>query len=248
MTGLAVPLAALALWEAASRTALLSPRYFPPPTTIAFTLAQLLGTGELWGDALTTLSRLAAAFALAAAVGVPLGLAMGLWRPLRRIVEPPVALLYPLPKIALLPLFLILLGVGERAFVLTGAVTAVFQILISTAGGAAAIDPMLVEVGRHYGAGRVALFTRVILPAALPAVLTGLRLGLGLALITVIAVEFVTAKSGLGHLVFRHWQMLLTAEMFAAFALIGLMGLGATRGLKAVQRRALAWKDDPGWL
>jgi len=246
--GVVVPVAALLLWEAASRAGWLSPRYFPPPTVIALTLARLLGAGEFWADATATLSRLAAAFAVAAVVGVPLGLAMGLWRPLRRLLEPAVALLYPLPKIALLPFFLILLGVGERAFVLTGAVTAFFQILISTAGGAAAIDPTLVEVGRHYGAGRVALFTRVILPAALPAVLTGLRLGLGLALITVIAVEFVTAKSGLGHLVFRHWQMLLTAEMFAAFALIGLMGLGATRGLKAVQRRALAWKDDPGWL
>ena len=248
MSGIAVPALALLLWEAASRSALLSPRYFPPPTVIALTLARLLGGGEFWGDATITLSRLAAAFAVAAAIGVPLGLAMGLWRPLRRLLEPPVALLYPLPKIALLPFFLILLGVGERAFVLTGAVTACFQILISAAGGAAAIDPMLVEVGRHYGAGRLALFAKVILPAALPAVLTGLRLGLGLALITVIAVEFVAAKSGLGHLVFRYWQMLLTAEMFAAFVLIGLMGLGATRGLKVVQRRALAWQAETSWL
>jgi NitT/TauT family transport system permease protein len=172
---------------------------------------------------------------------------MGLWRPLRRLVEPPVLLLYPLPKIALLPLFLILLGVGEGAFVLTGAVTAFFQILISTAGGTASIDPLLVEAGRNYGARGPVLFQKVIFPAALPAILTGLRLGLGLGLITVIAVEFVTAKSGLGHLVFRYWQMLLTAEMFAAMGLVGLIGLGATRGLRRVQQRALAWQADMGW-
>jgi ABC-type nitrate/sulfonate/bicarbonate transport system permease component len=233
--GAVVPLAALAAWELAARTALVSPRYFPPPTVIATTLGRLLTGGEFWSDALTTLARLAVAFLVAAAAGVPLGLAMGLWRPLRRVVEPPVAMLYPLPKIALLPLFLILLGVGENAFVMTAAVTAFFQIVISTAGGTATIDPRLLEVGRNYGARGIALFRKVILPAALPSVLTGLRLGLGLALITVIAVEFVAAKSGLGHVVFRYWQMLLTAEMYAAFVLIGLMGLGATRGLRTLQ-------------
>lgn len=246
MTGAVVPALLVALWEAASRTALVSPRYFPPPTVIVTMLGRLLSAGEFWGDALTTLTRLAAAFVVAAVAGVPLGLGMGLWRPLRRLIEPSVAFLYPLPKVALLPLFLIILGVGEGAFIFTAAVTAFFQIVTSTVGGTATIDPRLVEAGRNYGARGLALFRKVILPAALPAVLTGLRLGLGLALITVIAVEFVTAKSGLGHLVFRYWQMLLTGEMYAAFVLIGLMGLGATRGLKAVQRRALGWQDEVG--
>ncbi len=243
----ALPLALLAVWEAASRLAWLSPRYFPAPSIIAATLAQGLAGGALWADVGVTLGRLGAAFALAAALAVPLGLGMGLWRPLRALLEAPVALLYPLPKIALLPLFLVALGVGEPAFVLTGAVTAFFQILISTAAGVRAVDPTLIEVGKSYGAGPLALFGKVLLPAALPAILTGLRLGLGLALITVIAVEFVTAKSGLGHLVFRQWQMLLTAEMFAGLAVIGAIGLTLTRGLRAVQQRALAWQDDAGW-
>jgi NitT/TauT family transport system permease protein len=242
--GLFVPGVLVVAWELAARAALVSPRYFPPPTTIAAKLSHLLATGDFWTDAFTTLGRLGAAFAVAAAIGVPLGLAMGLWRPLRRVVEPPVALLYPLPKIALLPLFLILVGVGEGAFVGTAAVTACFQVITSTAGGTATIDPRLVEAGRNYGAAGLALFRKVIFPAALPAVLTGLRLGLGLALITVIAVEFVAAKSGLGHLVFRSWQMLLTGEMYAAFVLIGLMGLAATRGLRIVQQRALRWQSD----
>ena len=246
MIGAVVPAILVALWEIAARGGLVSARYFPPPTAVVAMLGRLLTAGDFWTDALTTLARLVAAFLIAAAAGVPLGLAMGRWRPLRRIVEPPVALLYPLPKIALLPLFLILLGVGENAFVVTAAVTAFFQIVISTTGGTATIDPRLVEAGRNYGARGLALFRKVILPAALPAVLTGLRLGLGLALITVIAVEFVAAKSGLGHLVFRYWQMLLTAEMYAAFVLIGLMGLGATRGLRTLQRRALAGQADTG--
>lgn len=245
---LAIPLSALALWELASRLALLSPRYFPPPTLVAATLAGLLAEGDLWGETLVTLNRLAVAFVLAAAPGVTAGLLMGLFRPVRNALEPYVALLYPLPKIALLPLFLILLGVGEKAFILTGAITAFFQVVISTLGGVQSMDPRLLEVGRNYGARGVSLFRKIILPAVLPSIFTGLRLGVGLALIAVIAVEFVTAKSGLGHLVFRYWQMLLTAEMFAAFVLVGLIGLALTRGLRVIQQRTLNWKEEIGWL
>jgi ABC-type nitrate/sulfonate/bicarbonate transport system permease component len=86
----------------------------------------------------------------------------------------------------------------------------------------------------------------VILPAALPAIFTGLRLGLGLALVALVAVEFIAAKSGLGHLVYRHWQMLSTPEMYAAFVLVGALGLVLTRGLRALQTRLLAWRADSG--
>jgi NitT/TauT family transport system permease protein len=197
---------------------------------------------------LVTLGRLAAAFALAAVPGVALGLLMGMSRPVREAVEPYIAVLFPVPKIALLPFLLILLGVGEPAFVLTGALSAFFQIILSTMVGVQTMDPRFLEVGRNYGASGARLFRKVILPAALPAIFTGLRLGLGLALVTVVAVEFITAKSGLGHLVYRHWQMLSTAEMFAAFALVGALGLFLTRGLGACQRRLLAWQEDRGVL
>ena len=140
-------------------------------------------------------------------------------------------------------MLLILLGVGESAFVVTAAITAFFQIVISTMGGVQTVDPRLLEVGRNYGARGVALFTKIVLPAAMPAVFTGLRLGLGLALISIVAVEFIAAKSGLGHLVFRYWQMLAAPEMFAAFALIGALGLAVTRGLRLWQTRALVWSD-----
>jgi NitT/TauT family transport system permease protein len=141
---------------------------------------------------------------------------------------------------------LIILGVGEPAFVLTGASSAFFQIVISTLAGVQTMDPRLVEVGRNYGAHGTRLFWKVILPAALPAIFTGLRLGLGLALVTLVAVEFIAAKSGLGHLVYRHWQMLSTPEMYAAFALVGALGLALTRGLRALQARVLTWQEDIG--
>ena len=242
----AVPVAALVLWEICSRLAIVSPRYFPAPTTVAWTVGDRLVAGDLAGGLLVTLARLAFAFALAAVPAVPLGLLMGIARPVRDLVEPYVAFIFPVPKITLLPFLLIILGVGEPAFVLTGASSAFFQIVISTLGGVQTMDPRLLEVGRNYGARGARLFWKVILPGALPSIFTGLRLGLGLALVTLVAVEFIAAKSGLGHLVFRHWQMLSTPEMYAAFALVGALGLVLTRGLRALQARVLTWQEDIG--
>jgi NitT/TauT family transport system permease protein len=240
---LAVPLALLAVWEIASRLAVISPRYFPPPTAIGGFLVHHFIGEDLGAETLTTVLRLAGAFAIAAIPGVPLGLLMGMARPVREAIDPYIAFLYPVPKIALLPFLLILLGVGEPAFVLTGALSAFFQIVISTLAGVQAMDPRLLEVGRNYGANGARLFRKVVLPAALPSIFTGLRLGLGLALVAIVAVEFIAARSGLGHLVYRHWQMLSTVEMYGAFALVGALGLLLTRGLGALQRRALSWQE-----
>jgi ABC-type nitrate/sulfonate/bicarbonate transport system permease component len=243
---LAVPLGLLMLWELGSRLALMSPRYFPAPTTIGWVLADRFAAGDLGAHTLVTLTRLGAAFAIAALPAVPLGLLMGIARPIRDAVEPYIAFIFPVPKVTLLPFLLIVLGVGEPAFVLTGALSAFFQIVISTLAGVQTMDPRLLEVGRNYGAHGARLFRKVILPAALPAIFTGLRLGLGLALVALVAVEFIAAKSGLGHLVYRHWQMLSTPEMYAAFALVGALGLVLTRGLRALQARLLVWQEDSG--
>jgi len=244
--GVVVPAAVLVLWELCSRLALISPRYFPAPTTIGWVLVDRFVAGDLGSDLVVTLTRLAFAFAIAAVPAIPLGLLMGIARPVRDLVEPYLAFIFPVPKITLLPFLLIILGVGEPAFVLTAGSSAFFQIVISTLAGVQTMDPRLLDVGHNYGAHGLRLFWKVILPAALPAIFTGLRLGLGLALVTLVAVEFIAAKSGLGHLVFRHWQMLSTPEMYAAFALVGALGLVLTRGLRALQARVLTWQDDIG--
>ena len=147
--GIAVPTAMLALWELCSRLTIVSPRYFPAPTTVAWTLVTRLFAGDLGTDLLVTLMRLAFAFALAAVPAVPLGLLMGMARPVRDLVEPYIAFILPVPKIALLPFLLIILGVGEPAFVLTAAGSAFFQIVISTLVGVQTMDARLIEVGRN---------------------------------------------------------------------------------------------------
>ncbi len=234
--------AAALLWEGLSRSGLLNPAYFPPTSQILQVLWRDLLGGDLAVHTLATLGRLSVAFALAALPGLGIGILMGLFTTFRRALDPYVIVLYPLPKVALLPLFLILLGVGDPAFVVTGSLTAFFQIVVNTMDGVRHVDPVLVEVGRNYGARGVRLFWKVILPASLPGILTGLRLGLGLSLVTVIAVEFAIAKSGLGHLVWRSWQMLATPQMFAAFLVVGGIGILLTRGLKRIQDRLLRWQ------
>ena len=131
----------LAAWEVASRLAILSPRYFPPPTAVGSFLVHHFVGGDLGAETLTTVMRVAAAFAIAAIPGVAVGLLMGMARPVREAIDPYIAFLYPVPKIALLPFLLILLGVGEPAFVLTGALSAFFQIAISTLAGRADDGP-----------------------------------------------------------------------------------------------------------
>ncbi len=233
---------AVAGWELLSRKGVLNPAYFPPASQVAAALAEGLSAGELVPHVAATLGRLVLAFLLAAAPGLLVGVCMGLSDPVRRVLDPYVALLYPIPKVALLPLMLILFGVGERAFVVTGAFTAFFQVVVNTMDGIRQVEPSLLEVGRNYGASGLRLVRKVVLPAALPSILTGLRLGLGLTLVTVVAVEFAIAKSGLGHVVWSSWQTLTTPRMYAAFVVVGFLGLLLTRGLKRLQDRLLAWQ------
>lgn len=234
--------AAALLWEGLARSGLLNPAYFPPTSRVLRVLWQDFRGGDLALHTLATLGRLGSAFLLAALPGLGIGILMGLFTVARRALDPYVVLLYPLPKVALLPLLLILLGVGDPAFVVTASLTAFFQIVVNTMDAVRNVDPLLVEVGRNYGARGFGLFWKVVLPAALPGILTGLRLGLGLSLVTLIAVEFAIAKSGLGHLVWRSWQMLATPQMFAALLVVGGIGILLTRGLKRVQDRLLRWQ------
>jgi len=242
--GVAVPAVALVLWEICSRFAIVSPRYFPAPTTIAWTLADRLVAGDLGTDLLVTLTRLGFAFALAAVPAVPLGLLMGIARPVRDLVEPYLAFIFPVPKIALLPFLMIILGVGEPAFVLTGASSAFFQIVISTLGGVQSLDPRLLEAGRNYGAHGARLFRKVILPAALPSIFTGLRLGLGLAWFVIVVGEMTGVPQGLGAVIMDARTLSRTDLVICGMIVIGLAGYLSDRVVVMIGNRLLRWSPS----
>jgi NitT/TauT family transport system permease protein len=240
------PIALLLLWEWASAAGLLRAVFFPRPSTIAVHLHDLAVDGTLWGHLAPTLVRIGWSFSLAALLGVAIGLAMGLWRRLREGLDPVFAVVYPIPSVLFLPLVSFLVPPGEIALIVTAAVTSFFLIAFTTTHGVRQIDRLVVEAARHYGARGQRLFTTVLLPGALPFIFTGLRLGLGFALIVVVAVEIVSASRGLGALLWLSWQVLKVEDMYATFFVIALLGALLSYGLAALRTRLLPWVPDVG--
>lgn len=239
----ASPLAVALLWEAAVRAGLLSASHLPPPSRLAAHLVPLLAAGELWAHLLVTLGRLSASFVLAVVPAVGLGLALGMWRGLRLALDPILTALYAIPKIALLPLVMLVLGVGERALVATATLTGFLQMAVSTMGGVMAIDRTVLEAGRNYGARGWRQFRYVLFPSALPEIFTGMRIGLGLTLVLVIAVELAAAQEGLGAFLWNAGQTLAVENLFCGFAVIGALGLVLTYGLERVGQRLMPWRQ-----
>jgi len=178
---------------------------------------------------------------IGAVPGVVAGLLIGRFRGLRAVVDPLVAATYPIPKIALLPLLLVLFGLGEGSKVAMVAITGFYLVLITTAQGVMRIEPVLLLAGRNYGAQGWALFAHVILPASLPAIFTGLRLALGNSLLIIIAAEFVAADQGLGYLIWISWSTMATGRMYAGLVVIAVLGLLFTNGLDWAGRRLMPW-------
>jgi NitT/TauT family transport system permease protein len=240
----ASPILLLAGWQWASAMGLLREAFFPRPSTIVAHLGQLAADGTLWGHTAMTLARIGWAFALAAVLGVGVGLAMGLWRRLRDGLDPVFAVVYPIPSVLFLPLVSFLVPPGEIALVVTTAVTPFFLIAFTTTHGVRQIDRLVVEAAGHYGARGWRLFATVLLPGALPFIFTGLRLGLGFALIVVVAVEIVGASRGLGALLWLSWQILKIEDMYATFFVIAVLGAILSYGLAAFRARLLPWVQD----
>ncbi|MBI3960725.1 MAG: ABC transporter permease [Chloroflexi bacterium] len=240
----ASPLLFLLFWEGLVQVGWLDYRFFPPPSTVLTVFGRLLLSGELWNHLSISLLRVLAGFALGALPAVALGLLMGWFRGLHAFIDPLVAATYPVPKIALLPLFLILFGLGETTKIVTIAVAVFFLVLISTVNGVRQIEPVLIEAGQSYGARGWRLFYKVILPASLPAIFTGLRLGLGVALLVIVGAEFVAANRGIGYLIWISWSTLAVNKMYVGLVTIALLGLLSTRGLEYLRQRLMPWAQD----
>ncbi len=244
MIPLAASLVALALWEVLARAGVLRPAFFPPPTEVARTLAGLAAGRAIWGHAAATVARLAAAFLLALLPGTVLGVAMGWWAPVRLAADPLVRLLFPIPSIAFFPVVIYYLGLNDLGLVITAAITPFLMIVVQAAAAVEGLDRTLLEAGRHYGAAGGRLFTRVILPAALPPLFVGYRLALGVGLIVTVAAELVMGKGGLGGFLWHSWQILRIEEMYVALALIAALGVLVTYGLEALADRLMPWQVD----
>jgi sulfonate transport system permease protein len=196
--GVVLPAAALLAWEALARAGAIPPNWLPAPSVIAGTIRHLAATGELWGHLGATLARVAAGFALGAAAATALGVLGGASASARALLDPTLQALRNIPSMAWIPLFLLWLGIQEASKVTLIAVGAFFPVYLNLLQGILQLDHRLVEVGHVHGYRGLALVRRVLLPATLPAYLTGLRGGLGLAWMFVVAAEIMGASRGLG--------------------------------------------------
>lgn len=246
LSGLIV-LAALVAWEWLARSGHISSLFFPPPTQILRTFAETIANGKLLANLQATLGRLALGLVLGCLPGLILGLIMG-WSPrMRGVVDPIIAGLHPIPKIAVFPLILVIFGIGEASKIGTIAIAAFFPMLINSMAGVRQINQVYFEVASNYGASLWKTFTRVIVPGSLPLALTGARLAFNVALVIAIAVELLAAKQGLGVMIWFSWQTLRIEELYASLIAAAALGIGANFALQRLSARLAPWYDDqPG--
>lgn len=229
-------------WESFARVGFLPAALFSSPTQVVATLIESLRSGEMVGHIGATLGRMVPGLLLGAIPGLCLGLAMG-WSPtLRRAIDPILMAVHPIPKIAILPLLMIFLGIGEASRIAVASVAAFFPMLINTMAGVRQINPIYFEVARNYGAPRLKLFTRVVLPGSMPMALSGLRLAANVTLLVTIAAEIVMSETGLGALVWLAWETLQIEILYATLVVVSVLGISMSQGLLRLQRRLVPWQ------
>jgi sulfonate transport system permease protein len=246
--GLAVltPAVLLLAWEVAALGGALDRRLFTPPSRILARGWDMIVGGELWVHTGATVARLVAGFLLGAVAGIVVGLLMGVWRPARAALGPTFTALYALPKIAILPLLLLIFGLTETPKVLSVAISVFFVVQINTLAGVVHIDARILEAARAYRATGWRLFRYVLLPGATPSILTGLRVSAGMAVIVVTAVEFVASNNGLGYLIWNSWQLFQPQTMFVGLITVSVIGALVTGLVIACERVVLPWRHAGG--
>lgn len=235
------PIAILLVWQLLSSNDILDSRFFPPPTQIIDELQENIANGKLPGHARDSLSRILIGFLIGSGLGLVTGLVLGMFRTPRVFLGPIFAALYPVPKIAILPLLLIIFGLGDASKWAAIAIGAFFLVFYNTLAGVLQIPTIYLDVARNAGASRLQVFRTVALPAALPDVFTGLRLATGTSFVVLAAAEFVGAKSGLGVFIWSSWQTLQVDRMYLGIIVLTLMGYLAILAVGWLESRLVPW-------
>jgi len=233
----------LILWQVGSTLGWLNATVFPPLDLILSALWGGLVSGALIDDIAISLQRSGLAFAAAVGLGIPLGLFMGQIRSVERALDPILQFFRQTSALALYPVFILLLGLGEASKVFVIFWATLFPILLATIGGVKEVDRKLIEMARTYGAARRTVFLRVVLPASVPSIFVGLRLSATTALLLLIAAEMIGANKGLGFQVMNAQYNFQIPLMFAAIFLLALLGLAANLTLVTLQRRLCRWAE-----
>jgi NitT/TauT family transport system permease protein len=217
-----------ALWHVAS-VYLLNSVLFPPPERVIAKAIELAQDGTLWENARVSLERIGLGFLFGSLIGIPLGLAIGSFAIVRRLLEPYTEFLRFIPATAMITVAVIWFGIGEGSKIFLIIYTTVFIVIISTAAGVSAVTPNKIRAARSLGASRAQVFWYVAFPATVPYILTGMRLAMGNSFVTIIAAELVAANAGLGKMIWDARLYMLVDQIFVALLVLGLLGFTADR-------------------
>jgi NitT/TauT family transport system permease protein len=243
--GLAVALL-LAVWEILPRVGVINEGFMPPFSKVASTWWQLLTDGTLWPQVEASVKRALEGLVVSIAIGMPLGFLMAWYRPVSEFLTPVLEIFRNTAPIALLPVFILFLGIGEVSKVAVIVYACIWPILLNTISGVHDVDPLLIKSGRSLGLNSFQIFTRIVTPAAMPTIFAGIRLAGTFSILMVILAEQVGAVSGLGYYVNYAEQASLIPQMYAGIVTITLVGLVFNVGLILLERRILSWRPPRG--
>jgi len=236
------PLLILVIWEALARAHVIDVRFFPAPSAILGASWGAVRSGELWANLRISLARIGLGFALGAGPGILLGIVMGLVPWIRLTCMPVVSAIYPIPKSAILPLIMLIFGIGEMSKWVFIAIGVFFPVLLNSMVGVLTIDRIYLDVGRNYGARGLNFLLTIALPGALPVIFAGIKLGLGLALILVVIAEIVASRAGLGFLIWNAWQIFDVEKLYTGLVVIGVLGYLSSEAIDALERVVVPWR------
>jgi NitT/TauT family transport system permease protein len=237
------PIALLLLWEILARVGIVDTRFFPAPSQILSTLLGMLKSGQLQDDTLISMTRLAVGFLVGGIPALIIGVIMGLNSTLRAMIDPLIAATYPIPKSSILPLALLVLGLGEASKIFMVAIGVFYPIAMNAMAGVREINKVYLDVGHNFKASRWDVFRTIALPGAMPMIMTGVKLGVGMGLVLIAIAEMVGAKSGLGYLIWNAWETFAVDQMYVGLFVIALIGFALTLILNELEKVLVPWKS-----
>jgi NitT/TauT family transport system permease protein len=232
----------LLLWELFCRLHIVPPLFLPAPSAIITDGWEMISSGELFKNLLASLYRILGGYAIGAVLGILVGLILGFSKWADAVITPIVYSIYPIPKIALLPLIILWFGIGEMPKVAIIALGVFFPVLINTFSGVKSVDPILIKAAVTFGSSHLNVIRKVILPGALPTIFAGLKLAAGTALLLLVSAEMIAAQYGIGAMVLHYGNLMITTKLMAGVLLLSLLGLLFNRGLQWLERVLIPWK------
>lgn len=218
------PFVLLGIWELLSRTGVLDARFFPPPSEIVESAIAMIVDGSLLRASAISLWRLAVGYGAGVASGIVIGLWLGLSSWFRALIEPWLQITYPIPKLAVYPLLVLLVGLGDLPIMILLSIAVFYIVAINTIAGVLSIRPVILDVARDCRASFAQSFLTIALPASLPHIFTSIEISMGIAYVVLVAAEFIGAKTGLGAIIWSSWQLFDVAPMYVAIATVSVLG------------------------